>query len=133
MSANHPWIVSRAMNGRSLLSRKPVRFRICAGVSFRLECSERARFGRSDISMATKCFFWAIVSFLTFATIRKQKQFRSTMKDSLNDTFSRCLCANSTLNGQPIRPADRSRRERRRAHPPTSATGEICSHHTKMI
>ena len=39
---------------------KPVRFRICAGVSFRLECSERARFGRSDISMATKCFSWAL-------------------------------------------------------------------------
>ena len=26
---------------------------------------------------------------LTFATIRKQKQFRSTIKDLLNDTFSR--------------------------------------------
>ena len=60
MSANHPWIVSRAMNGRSLLSRKPVRFRICAGVSFRLECSERARFGMSDISMATKRCSWAL-------------------------------------------------------------------------
>ena len=44
MSANHPWIVSRAMNGQLSLSRKPVRFRICAGVSFRLE---RARFGRT--------------------------------------------------------------------------------------
>ena len=61
MSANHhPWIVLRAMNGRSLLSRKPVLFRICTGVSFRLECSERARFSRSDMSRATKCFFGAL-------------------------------------------------------------------------
>ena len=33
--------------------------------------------------------------------IRKKKQFRSTMKDLLNDTFSRSLYANSIYNGQP--------------------------------
>ena len=60
MSASHPWIVSRALNGLSLLSRKPVRFRTCAGVSFRPECSQRARLGRSDISGATKGFSWAL-------------------------------------------------------------------------
>ena len=31
--------------------------------------------------------------------IRKKKQFRSTMKDLLNDTFSRCLYPNSIYNG----------------------------------
>ena len=82
MSANHPWIVSRAVNGRSLLSRKPVRFRICVGVSFRLECSERAR---SDIFMATKCFSWAFDRLYRYhkkaEAVQKQKE-RFT-KDSL--------------------------------------------------
>ena len=36
--------------------------------------------------------------------IRKQKQFRSTMKDLLNDT-SLWFYANSIYNGQPILPA----------------------------
>ena len=60
MSANHPRIVSRAMKGLSLLSRKPVQSRICAGVSSPLECSERARYGRSDISRTTKSFSWEL-------------------------------------------------------------------------
>ena len=102
MSASHPWIVSRATNGRSLLSRKPVRFRICAGVSFRLECSERARFGRSDISMATKCFSWALDRLYRYH--KKAKAVQKNDERFPNDTFSRSLYASSICNGQPIRP-----------------------------
>ena len=101
MSANHPWIVSRAMNGRSLLSRKPVRFRICAGVSFRLECSERARFGRSDISMATKCFSWALDRLYRY---HKKAEARSKVYEGFS-LPSRLYLVLLTDNCQRIRPA----------------------------
>ena len=105
MSANHPWIVSRAMNGRLLLSRKPARFRICAGVSFRLECSERARFGRSDISMATKCFSGALDRLYRYhkkAEAIQKRGERFTKDLSLGSALYRVLL---TDNCQPIRPA----------------------------
>ena len=105
MSANHPWIVSRAMNGRSLLSRKPVRFRICAGVSFRLECSERARFGRSDISMATKCFSGALDRLYRYH--KKAEAIQKRGERFTKDLFLFCLLYLVLLtdNCQPIRPA----------------------------
>ena len=39
MSANHPWIVSRAMKGLSLLSRKPARFG-AAGTGWQRQSTE---------------------------------------------------------------------------------------------
>ena len=85
VSTDHPWIVSRAVNGRPLLSRKPVQFRICAGVSFRLKYSERARLGRSDISRDTIGFSWALDRLY-----RYHKKAETVQKHDkvTNDTFS---------------------------------------------
>ena len=91
MSAYHPRIVSRTMSGQSLLSRKPVRFRIYAGLSFGLECSERARFGRSDISRATKGFSWVLDRLYRYH--KKAEAVQKHDERFTNDTFlSLLLC-----------------------------------------